>query len=322
MNYRKLGKTKLNVSEIGLGCWELGGTTTINGIPLTYGEVSNNSASKIIQTAIKMGINVFDTADTYSLGNSEKRIGNEIKNIKKRINIFTKGGIIPAQNIPLPVEVDLSYEYLLSSIKRSLRRLQTKKIALFQAHKPPKNEREIKELEKIFKKIKNENLASFCGVSIGLEYELGKKLIDYGFVDTLQLYFSLIDYKPTIELLSHAKKNNVGIIISEPLGQGFLSGKYKVNHQFAQNDIRRIIYSEKIIKEKIKKADQFKFLKIKHRNMAQIAIAYVLSNKEVSVCIPGSSSAKHVILNAEASKIKLTKDELKQIKEIQEKWNS
>ena len=148
MNYRKLGKTKLNVSEVGLGCWELGGETTINGIPLTYGQVHKNSASKIIQTSIKMGINVFDTADTYSLGNSEKRIGNEIKKFKKKINIFTKGGIIPAQNTPLPVEIDLSYEYLLSSIKRSLIRLQTKKISLFQAHKPPKNENELNELKK------------------------------------------------------------------------------------------------------------------------------------------------------------------------------
>ena len=322
MNYRKLGKTKLNVSEVGLGCWELGGETIINGIPLTYGDINESTASKIIQTAIKIGINTFDTADTYSLGNSEKRLGNEIKNTKKRINIFTKGGIIPAQNTPLPVEIDLSYEYLISSIKRSLDRLKLKKIELFQAHKPPKNKIEVKELKKAFEKIKEDDLASFCGVSIGLDYESGRKLIDYGFIDTLQLYFSLIDYKPTIELLSYAKKNNIGIIVSEPLGQGFLSGRYKKNHQFAINDIRRISYSSNVIKEKIKKTNQFKFLKTKDRTMAQIAIAYVLSNREVSMCIPGSSSTEHVILNAMASEIRLTDDELKQIKEIQNKWDS
>ncbi len=321
MNYRKLGKTKLTVSEIGLGCWELGGENTINGIPLTYGDVNEHTVSKIIKTAAKMGINTFDTADIYSLGNSEKRLGKEIKKIKNRPNIFTKGGIIAAQNIPLPVDVDLSCDYLLSSIKRSLHRLQIKKIELFQAHKPPKNEAEITELGNTFKKIKENNLASFCGVSIGLEYELGKKLIDSGIVDTLQLYFSLIDYKPTMELLSYAKKNNIGIIISEPLGQGFLSGRYKENHKFAKNDIRRISYPMKIINEKIKKSNQFKFLKTKDRSMAQIALAYVLSFKEVSLCIPGSSSVEHVISNAMASKIKLTDDELKQIKEIQDKWS-
>lgn len=322
MNYRKLGKTKLTVSEIGLGCWELGGETTINNIPMTYGKVSEKNASKIIQTAIQMGINTFDTADSYSLGNSEKRLGNEIKNFKKKINIFTKAGIIAASNSPLPVEIDLSEEYLISSIKRSLSRLNKKKIELFQAHKPPKNEKEIKQLEKTFRKIKEENLASFCGVSIGLEYEIGKKLIDNGFVDTLQLYFSMIDYKPTIELLAHAKKNNVGIIIASPLGQGFLAGKYKEDHKFEKNDIRHITYSKKIIKERIKKANQFKFLTNKNRSIAQIGIAYVLSKKEVSLCIPGSSSPKHVISNASASKIKLTNDELKHIKEIQDKWDN
>ena len=321
MNYRKLGKTKLSVSEVGLGCWELGDETIINGTPLTYGVVDEKTASQVIQTALKVGINTFDTADIYSLGNSERRLGNEI-NFKKKMNIFTKGGIIPSQNIPLPVDTDLSYEHLISSIKRSLKRLHRKKIELFQAHKPPKNDKEIKELEKTFKKIKEQNLSSFCGVSIGLEYELGKKLIDYGFIDSLQLYFSLIDYKPSLDLLSYAKKNNVGIIVSEPLGQGFLSGRYTKYHKFAKNDIRNISYSKKIIQKKINQANHFKFLTTKERSIAQIAIAYVLSKKEVSTCIPGSSSPVHVILNAKASEIKLTNDELKQIREIQDKWDN
>ena len=322
MNYRQLGKTKLTVSEVGLGCWELGGETIINGIPLTYGEVTKNTASQLIQTALKMGINTFDTADIYSLGNSEKRLGSEIKKLKKNINFFTKGGIFPAQNTPLPVDVDLSYEYLISCIKRSLTRLQIDKIELFQAHKPPKNEKEIRELEKVFTKIKEDELSLSCGVSIGLDYELGKKLIDYGFVDTLQMYFSLIDYKPSIELLAYAKKNNIGIIISEPLGQGFLSGKYEENHKFANNDIRKISYSKKIIQKKIQQANQFKFLQTKDRSLSQIAIAYVLSNKSVSICIPGSSSAKHIISNSLASDIILSNSELKQIREIQDKWDN
>lgn len=322
MNYRQLGKTKLTVSEVGLGCWELGGETIINGIPLTYGKVTKNTASQLIQTALKMGINTFDTADIYSLGNSEKRLGNEIKKSKKKINFFTKGGIFPAKNTPLPVDVDLSYEYLISCIKRSLTRLQRNTIELFQAHKPPKNEKEIKELEKVFTKIKQDELSLSCGVSIGLDYELGKKLIDYGFVDTLQMYFSLIDYKPSIELLAYAKKNNIGIIVSEPLAQGFLSGKYGENHKFANNDIRKFSYSKKIIQKKIRQANQFNFLKTNDRSLSQIAISYVLSNKAVSTCIPGTSSAKHVILNSLASDIILSSSELKQIKEIQDKWDN
>ena len=321
MNYRKLGKTRLKVSEIGLGCWELGGQMIINGIPLTYGDISKKTAQSIIESAVKMGIKTFDTADSYSLGNSEKRLGRILKEDRKNVKIFTKAGIIPEYNFPLPMETDLSYEHLLASLRRSLSRLQTDKIELFQIHKPPKNKKEEKEIEKLFKKVKNENLASFCGISIGLEYEIGKSLINSGLVDTLQLYFSLIDFKPTFELLSIAKKNHVGIIVAEPLSQGFLSGKYKLNHKFNKNDIRGISYSQKRINEKIKKANQFKCLVNKKRNLSQIAISYILSRDEVSVCIPGCKTKKQLISNVQSSKIKLTKKELKHIKEIQNSWD-
>ena len=322
MKYRKLGKTGLKVSEIGLGGWELGGQTIINGIPLTYGDMSENTAQSIIKLAVKMGVNTFDTADSYSLGNSEKRIGKSLKENRKNVNFFTKAGIIPEYNFPLPVEVDLSYDHLLGALRRSLKRLQTDKIELFQVHKPPRNKKEEKEIGKLFKKIKNENLASFCGISIGLEYGIGENLINSGLVDALQLYFSLIDIKPTSELLSIAKKNNVGIIVAEPLSQGFLSGKYKHNHKFNKNDIRGISYSQKQINEKIKKVNQFNVLVNKKRNLSQIAISYILSRDEVSLCIPGCRTKKQLISNVHASKIRLTKDELKQIEEIQKGWNN
>ena len=104
------------------------------------------------------------------------------------------------------------------------------------------------------------------------------------------------------------------------MGQGFLSGKYNENHKFKENDIRRISYSKRTIK-KIKQANQFKFLTNQH-SIAQIAIAYVLSNKSVSTCIPGSSSVKHIISNSLASDIILSSSELKQIREIQDKWDN
>ncbi|KAG2476958.1 MAG: hypothetical protein NPMRth3_2800001, partial [Nitrosopumilales archaeon] len=72
---RKLGNTDLSVSEIGLGCWQLGGLTTINDISITYGDVNEKTTQKIISRALELGVNTFDTADSYSLGNSERRLG-------------------------------------------------------------------------------------------------------------------------------------------------------------------------------------------------------------------------------------------------------
>jgi len=320
LNYRNLGKTGLKVSEIGLGCWELGGNLTINSIPLTYGNVNEKSAVEIIKKALELGINTFDTADIYSLGNSEIRLKKALENHRGKVNIFTKGGVIPANNFPLPTDVDLSYNYLLSAINRSLKRLDIKKVELFQAHKPPRNEIEFIELKRFFKKIKEDDKASFCGVSIGLDCNKGIELINRGIVDTLQVYFSLIDFKPTIDLFKLAKKNNIGIIVAEPLAQGFLTGEFQKNHKFAENDIRRISFSDKQIAEKIKRANQFKFLLKPNRNLSQVAISYILSRNEVSLCIPGTKSKKHLISNVNSFRLKLSNDELKQINEIQNKW--
>ena len=119
---RKLGKTDLNVSEIGLGGWQLGSPTKINDKPgMAFGGLDENTALKIINTALELGINTFDTADVYSLGNSEFRLGKALKEYRSDVNIFTKAGNIPGN----PSTTDMSYHYLMSAIDRSLDRLQT-----------------------------------------------------------------------------------------------------------------------------------------------------------------------------------------------------
>ncbi len=317
---RRLGKSNIFVSEIGLGCWELGGLTTINGIPLTYGNVDSKVAADIIKMALKLGIDTFDTADSYSLGNSERRLGTVLKEKRSTVNLFTKAGIVPSFMTPLPTETDLSYHHLMASIDRSLKRLNTDHVELFQAHKVPKSEEDFKNIEKVFTTVKNEGKALCCGVSVGLEYEIGIELIKRGFVDAIQLYFSLLDFKSLDELLPFAKKRGVGIIAAEPLSQGFLSGKYGLDHSFHRTDIRSISYAPEQVKKKIKRSRQFQFLVNEKRTMNQVAIAYVLSQKEVSTCIPGSKSIEHVISNTKASEISLTSDELRAISEIQQKW--
>jgi len=87
---RFLGKTDLYVSEIGLGCWHLGGKVTINRIPTTYGNVSEKTAKNIIKSALRLGVNVFDTADSYSLGNSECRLGEVLKKNEKELRYLQK----------------------------------------------------------------------------------------------------------------------------------------------------------------------------------------------------------------------------------------
>jgi len=316
---RKLGKTDLSVSEIGLGGWQLGSPTKINDIPgITFGGLDENTALEIINTALELGINTFDTADVYSLGNSEFRLGKALKEYRSDVNIFTKAGNILGN----PGTTDMSYHYLMSAIDRSLDRLQTDYVDLFQIHIPPQTEEDFTNVEKAFREIKSEGKASYCGVSIGIHYEKGIEIIERGLVDTIQLYFTLIDPKPLKELFPLAKKNKIGIIIAEPLAQGLLTNKYKPGHIFPKDDLRFHGYDPKLLQMKLERSQQFKFLQNDNRTASQAALSYILSREEVSTCIPGAKSIQQLRSNVDASQVKLTSNELKKIEVIQQNWRN
>lgn len=314
---RRLGNTSLLVSEIGLGCWQLGGITTINGIAISSGDVNEYTAKKIIDTAIECGINTFDTADFYSLGNSEKRLGKTLQELRPEIYLFTKAGSVPVYDKLNPSTVDLSYNHLIASLDRSLKRLRTDYVDLFQTHYAPLSEREFISIEKAFKKIKSEGKALYCGVSLGSEScDIGMELIERGLVDSLQIYFSLLNFEPTKKLLEFAKRKGVGIIAAEPLAKGFLTGKYTAETTFPHTDIRSRFTKDEII-EMVTKSQQFNFLVNESRSMNQVALAYVLSRNEVSTCIPGATSTVQVKSNVDASKTSLHSIEIEKIKQIQ-----
>jgi aryl-alcohol dehydrogenase-like predicted oxidoreductase len=316
---RKLGKTSLQVSEIGLGCWQLGGQLNINGVSTTYGDVTKENAKMIVKKALDYGINTFDTADVYSLGECERRLGNILKEYRSSVYIFTKAGNVPSYSESSLFEWDFSHAHLSSAINRSLKRLDTDYVDLFQVHVPPKSEDDFSNIEKAFKKIKSENQANYCGVSIGNQFETGIKLIEAGLVDTLQTHFSLLEFGAAKELFSIAKKNRVGIIASQPLAQGFLTGKYKKQSIFSKNDIRtRLSINE--IKTKVEKANNFQIFANENRTMNQVALLYILSHDAISTCIPGSKSIEQLKSNILTTEKNLSNNELEKIKEIQLSW--
>ena len=318
INKRKLGKTKIYVSEIGLGGYQLGESVIINNQSDTsFGGMNEDDSINLIKNAVELGINTFDTADVYSLGSSEYRLGLALHEIREDVNIFTKAGNL----VTNPSTHDMSYHHLMASIDRSLKRLQTNYVDLFQIHIPPTTEKEFSDVEKAFKKIKSEEKAKNLGISIGIKYEKGIEIIKRGMVDTIQIYFSLIDSKPLKELLPLAKKEGVGVIIAEPLAQGLLTNKYKKGHIFPENDLRSNVYSRELLEKKLKRVEQFQFLIKENRTLNQAALAYILTRNEISTCIPGAKSIQHLKSNIESVNVKLANSELKMINEIQEKWN-
>ena len=319
LKHRRLGKTSLQVSEIGLGCWQLGGELNINGVSTTYGNVTKENAKAIVECALDFGVNTFDTADVYSLGQSERRLGEILKERRNDVYIFTKAGNVLTYTETTLSEWDFSDNYLISAINRSLKRLDTDYIDLFQVHIPPESEDDFRNVENAFEKIKSENKANYCGVSIGNQFEKGIELIERGLVDTLQVFFSLLDFNASKKLFSVAKKHNIGLIVAEPLAQGFLTGKYQKQTVFPKNDLRTRFTRDEI-KTKVEKANDFQIFVNENRTMNQIALLYVLSHDVVSTCIPGAKSVEQLKSNLTSHERKLYPNELEKIKEIQQKW--
>ena len=305
----------MKVSKMGLGCWPLGGMQFISGQGVSYGKISENKAIAIVKRALELGINTFDTADSYSFGASEVRLGKALSNKRKAVNIFTKAGYVPSGDSIF--EIDISYHHLVASLRRSLKRLQTDYVDLFQVHQIPRTEQDFKNIEKTFSEIKATGEARFCGVSIARETKVGSELIRRGIVDSLQMYFSLLDYEPSLKLFDQAYESDIGIITAVPLAQGFLSGKFNQGHIFDKFDTRSGLTKNEI-KKRIHRAKQFEFLIKKGRTLSQAALAYIISFKQVSVCIPGAKNIKQLKQNIDSSRIVLASEELEQIKEIQQ----
>jgi len=290
------------VSEIGLGCRSIGGRQ-FNTRGSAFADISEEKAQKLIKFTIESGINVFETADSYSAGQSEIRLGKGVAEQRSEVYIFTKAGTVSPRQPNIPTKTNLSFNYLLDSLDKSLKRLNMDYVDLFQTHGIPKTETEIEDVAKAFYKIKSENKARFCGISVGNGINDGLKLIDYDFIDCIQVSFSMINKDALNELIPKFYKNDIGIIVSRPLAEGFLA-KFDCKKQFDVNDLRSTYSSEKIenIEKKIKKLE---FLKETKHPLNQIAIQYILSHDQISTCIPSSNSIEQLISNLNATKINL-----------------
>ena len=132
MKYKKLGKTKLKISQLGFGCWAIGSDKGNMG----YGKVDKNQSIKSLNFAYEKGINFYDTANLYGNGYSEKIIGEVFKNKRDKVILSTKGGTLPHKTLFMPQ--DFSEKNLVKSIDLSLKRLKTDYIDLFQLHSPKK----------------------------------------------------------------------------------------------------------------------------------------------------------------------------------------
>ena len=299
MNYRTLGKTGFNISDISLGTWQVGGK---------WGSgFDHKLADRILNTALDSGVNFFDTADVYEAGESEKAIGRIINKSRDRIYVATKCG----RQINPHVNEGYTPQVLRNYVEDSLKRLQLDCLDLVQLHCPPTQVYYRPEIFEEFEKLKTEGKILNLGVSVQ-KVEEALKAIEFDNVTTVQIIYNIFRQRPHEYFFNRAAEKNVGIIVRVPLASGLLSGKYSLNTKFEEADHRFNNRSGKYFdkgetfggipyEKGIEAVEKMKRQTEDPEQLAIIALKWILMKPEVSCIIPGASKPEQVKSNVLAS---------------------
>jgi len=230
VNRRTLGRTGLSISEIGFGCWAIGG----NAFGNSYGSTDDAESQRAIRRAFELGCNFFDTADVYGHGHSEALLGAALHDVRDQVIIATKVG---GNFYDRDMRMDFTPGYLRFAVERSLERLRTNRIDLLQLHNPPINLISATETYEPLEAMKREGLIRFYGVSVHPPEE-GVAAVNAAMPDAVQIVYSLARREAEDTFLPTAQAANVGVIAREPLANGFLAGRYNAESTWERGDIR------------------------------------------------------------------------------------
>ncbi|MDX1543956.1 MAG: aldo/keto reductase [Christiangramia sp.] len=308
MNYRSLGKNGFKVSEIGLGCWQIGAD---------WGEeITENKANEILKTAVDNEIKFFDTADVYGNGRSEKLIGNFFSKPNQEIRIATKFG----RNAAVYPN-NYTEDALRKSVEESSTRLGVESLDLLQLHCIPQEELEKGEIFDWLRTLKNEGKIKHFGASVE-SVEEGLICLQQEGLQSLQVIFNIFRQKLEEKLLPAAHKKGVGIIVRLPLASGLLTGKFDKSSEFETNDHRNFnkdgeqfnvgeTFAGLPFEKGVELTNELKQLCPPDMTLTEMSLRWILDHEEVSTIIPGASSARHIDENASVSKLPPLSSDLK-----------
>ncbi len=312
MKYRKLGRTGIEVSEIGFGGWGIGGG---------WGPKDDESAFLALKRAIDLGVNFFDTALVYGDGHSEKLIGKAVRKIRENVVIATK---VPPKTYRWPVLLNepisetFPSEWIIRCTEKSLKNLGTDYVDVQQLHAWTDQYTGEKDWQEAAVYLKEQGMIKAFGVSANDWDPYGPvNLIKSGKIDTVQVIYNIFEQRPAERLLPAALDKNVGIIVRVPFEEGLLTGKIDENYKFAEGDWRSEWLTPSRIREATRRIKELeRFLNEDAPTLAILALKFCLSHPAVSTVIPGMRKALHVEENCKASDGKLlSEDTLVELKE-------
>lgn len=308
MNHRPFPASSRDVSEIGLGCWQLGGSD--------WGAVDEQACLDILTRAADAGITFFDTADVYGAGRSETLVGKFLKQTK-RTDLFVatklgRTGELYPDNYTLP--------RMRAATEASLKRLGVEALDLTQLHCVPTAELRRGDVFESLRTLKTEGKIRQFGASVE-SVEEGLLCLDQPGVASLQVIFNVFRPKPAGELFAKAREKGVAIIVRLPLASGVLAGKFTRDTTFSENDHRNYnrdgaafnvgeTFAGIPFERAVALADALKGFLPDGLNLAQMSQRWILDHPAVTTVITGASRPDQVDANAAASALPPLGDEL------------
>ncbi len=307
MKYRRLGNTGLVVSELALGTMQFGKKMNMGGL-------DENETKAMITAAFDQGINFIDTADVYSLGESEDLIGKALKGIREEIVLATKVRLPMSENFNRSGATRVN---IMRGIESSLKRLRTDYIDLYQIHGWDSNtplEETVRALDDLVRqgKVRYIGFSNYLAwqAAAALAIQEKKNLESYA---TAQMYYSLVGRGLEHEFLSFAQHYNIGILVWSPLAGGFLSGKYGRDNPAPEGtrfaEAGQFVPFEKDSGYEI--VDVLKRIAEKHQvSASRTALAWLLTKPAISSVIIAARKQEHLLDNIAASDLMLTQEDM------------
>ncbi|NBD24628.1 aldo/keto reductase [Paenibacillus glycinis] len=292
MYTRSLGKTGIEVAEIGCGAWAIGGDA--------WGPVDDKQSLRAMEEAVACGVTFIDTADVYGDGRSEKLVAQLIQGKRSKLVISTKGGLLGHHRNPNGAAVYDRPDKVIEAFENSLKRLGTDYIDVYFCHLWWDKHEETEAFMAAFDRLKQDGKVRAVGVSTeNLDYI--KHFNRDGGLDAVQLDYSILNRSTEQEVLPYLQQQGIGVVVRGPLRMGLLTGKFHAGTEFAEGDIRRFWPHEAWYAQDLAKVDALKSLANENRALSQVALRFVLNHPAVSVAIPGAKTAKQAASNALAS---------------------
>ncbi len=295
MQYRKLGRTGLDVSVIGHGLWGMSNW-------LDSDDIDSRAA---LQHAANLGCNFFDTAWAYGKGKSDRFLG-ELKsaNPGKQYVFASK---VPPKNGKWPgsaedsIETTFPLDHVLEYSDRISEALDTKTIDLLQYHVWSDAWTDTDTFRKTVERLKAEKRIRYFGISLNRwEPENGMRAIRTGLVDVVQVIYNIFDQAPEDELFPLCKEMNIGVIARVPLDEGGLTGALTRETKFPANDWRANYFNPQNLAATVERAEKLRRLLPPGMTLPEMALRFILSNAVVSTTIIGMRRASHVEANVRA----------------------